>query len=286
MDPIEKDKEITAGDAAIVPAQETGPAENEVVPTPSGEPAETVPPKYSDTFKNRIKSAYPDEEFADDETFYQKASEQLDNLEAYRNNNMEINKSLMAIFTAEPAVAEVLKDMIEGASFPEAVARHFSPEELTPKEGDPDREGWARNSEARVKRMEANELSKKTRKENDEFTMKEIQDFAKENDLTPDKANEILTKIGEVLDEIYTGKISKSFFNSMYKAFNYDTDVATAEDTGKIAGRNEQIVTKKEEKPSGDGLPVIANSNKTDTPAKAKSWIDTMIDTEKKKQIL
>lgn len=267
--------EAPAPDASAPPVVDTAPA-----------PAEDAPVKASDAFRNRIKKANGDQDFSDDESFFQKASEELDNLEKYRNNNMEANKVLMEIFASEPAVPEVLKDMVKGASFREALARHFSPDELTPAEGDPDEEGWKKNAEARGKKLSDNEAWNKTKDENEEFSKKSIQEFAKETGLAEDQAQEFLGKVGEALDEVYSGKISKSFLSSMYKALNHETDVKAAETNGRIAGRNEKIDVKKESAPKGDGLPTISSGAPPESKPKKKSWLEEVADTEKKKQIL
>lgn len=259
----------------------TQPAQADLLPET---PAESSP-KYSEAFRNRIKQSYPDQELTDDESFYQKASEQLDNLEAYRNKNMEANKALMEIIDAEPAVAEVLKDMIKGASFREALARHFSVEDLTPQPGAPDEEGWKKNAELRSKRLADNELANKTKAENDDFSMKAIQEFAKETGLEPEKADEFLSKVGEALDEVYSGKISKTFLNSMWRALNYDSDLESAKKVGEITGMNKKIDVDKNNKKVGDGMPVVAG-NGTPAPEKKPGWLDNLVNNEKKKQIL
>jgi len=292
--PEEVNAGTPASDTPVVPAEEVA-AETPpevAAETPPETAAETPPeevvaePTASDNFRNRIKSAYPDDEFADDEAYFQKASEQLDNLEQYRNNNMEANKALMEIFNAEPAIAELLKDMIEGASFREALARHFSPDELVPAEGDPDREGWKKNAEARSKMLADNELANKKKAENDEFTAKEIADFAKDNKIDPDKAEEVLGRIGEILDEAYSGRISRNLLNVIYKGFNSEEDIKNAAEAARIAGRNEKIVAEKDKKPKGDGQPILGSTGKTETPVKKRSWMDNLVDNEKKKQIL
>jgi hypothetical protein len=256
------------------------------LPEGAPETAAGTPPKPSEAFRNRIKSAHPDQDFSDDETYFQKASEQLDNLEQYKNNNMEANKALMEIFDAEPAIAEVLKDMVQGASFREALSRHFSPDELTPQEGDPDMEGWKKNADARSKKLADNELANKTRAENEEFTTQEIKKFAEKNNISPDKAEEELSKIGEVLDEAYSGRISSNLLQTIYQGIKHDSDVETAMSTGQIAGRNEKIVAQKQEKPMGDGLPVIKGNDKAAEITKKKDWVTDLIDSEKKRQIL
>jgi len=244
------------------------------------------PVKHSEKFKQRIKKYNGDQDFADEESLYEKALSELDGHESYRSRSQEANKTLLEIFDAEPAVIAVLKDMGKGASFREAIALHFGPDELMPGEGDPDEAGWKRNAEARSKKLAENEAKNKARAENDDFTMKEIKDFAKDNILTPEKAEEILGKIGEELDNIYSGKISRSFLNLMYKGFNHENDVKNAESTGKIAGKNEKIVTSKENKPAGDGLPALGGGGAPPKEAGKKDWVSNLVDNEKAKQIL
>jgi hypothetical protein len=292
MKDLSQTTEGGTGSADVLPPENS--TQPEMVATATGEPAtgelppETAPgPKPSEAFRNRIKGAYPDQDFSDDEAFFQKASEELDNLSEYRHQNIEANKMLMSIFEAEPEIPEVLKDMAQGASFREAIARHFSPEELTPQEGEPDMEGWAKNASAREKKLAERDLREKQKAENTEISTKSIQEFAKETNLDEAQAEEFLNKVGEALDEVYDGKISKSFLQSMYRALNYEKDLETAKSTGQIAGRNEKIETKKQPKPAGDGLPVLSGN---DIPpaqeGKKKDWVSNLIDNEKKKQIL
>lgn len=283
MDPLDDKKleEVVTGDEAVAEMPVTAESDVPEVETPAGEM-----PKASEAFRGRIKSAYPDIPDDDDEAFYQKASEQLDNLEQYRNNNIEANKLLMEVFNAEPVIVDVLEDVGKGASFREAIARHFSPEELTPIEGDPDYEGWTKNAEARAKRLADNELANKTRAENEEFTMKEIKAFAKANGISNDKAEEELEKIGAVMEEIFSGRITAATLQTIYNGVNHENDVKTAEDMGAIKGRNEKIEVKKELKAKGDGLPVLGNAKDVEAPVKKASFFDNLADNEKRKKIL
>ena len=277
----------------VKPAEEMAPESIAEAVIPEAAPVadegavEPPKPKYSDSFREKIKSAYPDQEFADDESFFEKASEQIDNLEAYRNKNMEANQALMEIFDAEPAIAMVLKDMIQGASFQVALAKHFSPEELTVPEGADDEELFKANRESRSKRLKDNEEWNKRKTENMEVTRGAVNEFVSETGLDPDKATEILSKIGEIIDEVVDGKVSKNFLLSMYRAFNYDNDVKTAEDTGRIAGRNEKIEVEKQERGAeGDTLPVIASGGEQNLKPKKSTWLDETITNEKKRSIL
>jgi hypothetical protein len=293
---MENNEDNTGGAPATDVAPEVAP-EGEVPMPPAEVPPETAapadtpppPPKHSEAFRSRIKNSHPDIDENDDESFYQKANEELDNLESYRNKNMEANEALVKIFDAEPQILEVIKDMVAGASFREALSRHFSPDELTPQEGDPDHEGWKKNSEARDKKRSDMEAYEKTKAENSEFSTKEIQAFAKENNLSDEDAEKFLNDVGSALDDIYQGKITKSFLNSMFKALNHEKDVKVAEATGEIKGKNEKIEVQKEQakKPKGDGLPALGGGEKSsNAEPKKKNWVEETIENEKRRQIL
>jgi hypothetical protein len=250
------------------------------------EAAEPLPPKHSEAFRNRIKNAYPDQDFTDDEAYFQKANEQFDKLEQF----IDANEILNNMFEADPVILDVLRDFTKGASFRQAIALHFSPEELMPQPGDPDEEGWKNNSAEREKKLADTRASReqfeKSRSENEEFTTKEIRVFAEKNNISPDKAEEELSKIGEVLDEAYSGRISSNLLQTIYQGIKHDSDVETAMSTGQIAGRNEKIIAQKQEKSMGDGLPVIKGNDKAAETTKKKDWVSELVDHENKRQIL
>lgn len=207
-------------------------------------------------FAERLTKVFPDRKFEKDEDYDTALEEHLTNLEGYRERGQKANQKLISLFESDPSIGEVVRDMINGASFREALARHIGPDDLTPTEGDPDYEGWKKNITEREEKAKKRRDFEKQYSDNLDLSYKEIETWAKENNLDENGVTDLLGKIDALLDEINNGKITKDALNRLKKAFDYDKDVQKAEEEGRIKGRNEKIVAKKESpEKTGDGLP-------------------------------
>jgi hypothetical protein len=214
---------------------------------------EKPPHKYHE----RLTKAFPDRTFEKDEDYDAAMDEYLTSLEDYREKGKKANQKLLALFESEPAVGEMVRDMMAGASFREAAARHFSADDFTPTEGDPDYEGWTKNKTEREEKMNKRREFEKTYAANLEAAGKELEAFAKEHNLDAKATDEFLTSIEKVLEDFNNGKMTKDTFRLMRRAMTYDKDIEDAREEGRIAGRNEKIVAQREKEPeqTGDGLP-------------------------------
>lgn len=279
MDKEEKNEilEETATSAAEQPIEETGAGEA---------PAATEPEKPKHKYADRLSKAYPDRKFESDEDYDTAMDEHLTGLESYKERGTALNKKLLSIFEAEPKIGKVVQDMINGATFREALARHISPDDLTAIEGDPDYEGWNKNRTAREEQAANRRKFEEEYASNLEMSSQAVKEFADENGMTEEAAESFLGKIDEMLAAINSGKITKETLLAMKKAFDYDNAVGEAKQTGEIAGRNQAIIASKETAPSGDGLPKIANSSEVpkSTPKKDE-WIDGVAGQAKKRQV-
>lgn len=219
-----------------------------------GEKKEEKPPhKYHE----RLTKAFPDRKFEKNEDYDAAMDEHLTSLEDYREKGKKANQKLLALFESEPAVGEMVRDMMAGASFREAAARHFSADDFTPAEGDPDYEGWTKNKTEREEKMNKRREFEKTYAANLEAAGKELEAFAKEHNLDEKATDEFLTNIEKVLDDFNNGKMTRDTFKLMRRAMTYEQDLKDAREEGRLAGRNEKIVAQREKEPdqTGDGLP-------------------------------
>jgi hypothetical protein len=272
---MEKEEKVITPEAVV--SQET-----EVTPTPEVAPAPVN--RYAD----RLSKAYPDRKFESPEDYDTGMDEYLGSLEEYKTRGQDANKKLLALFDAEPQVGEIVRDMISGATFREALARHISPEDIVAIEGDPDYEGWSKNKAARE------ESIGKRRKFEDEYannlnvSQAEMEAWAEENGLEETKVQELLEKIDGMLSDFNNGRITKEALSRLNKAFTYDTDLAKAKEDGEIAGRNQAIVAKKEVAPTeGDGLPRPTKAGDSpDKPATAPNYMDELAARVKKRQVM
>lgn len=214
---------------------------------------EKPPHKYHE----RLTKAFPDRTFEKDEDYDAAMDEHLTSLEDYREKGKKANQKLLALFESEPAVGEMVRDMMAGASFREAAARHFSADDFTPTEGDPDYEGWTKNKTEREEKMNKRREFEKTYAANLEAAGKELEAFAKEHNLDAKATDEFLESMEKMLADFNNGKMTKDTFRLMRRAMTYDKDIEDAREEGRIAGRNEKIVAQREKEPdqAGDGLP-------------------------------
>lgn len=248
---------------------------------------ETTPPakhKHAD----RLAKAYPDKTFATDEEHDAGMDEYLNDLEGYKEKGKSTNKKLINLFEAEPEVGNVVRDMINGATFREALARHLSPEDLTAIEGDPDYEKWNANKTAREDSAAKRRKFEDDYANNIELSQKAVEEFATENNMTEESATDFLSKLDQFIADVNNGNVSKNSLSLFKKALNYDSDMANASEKATIAGRNQNIVASKEAVPAtGDGIPKIANSSAVpEVPKAAPDYMSGLVDKINKKKLL
>ncbi len=279
--PVETKEEAPAETAEAEPEAQEGEA---LVPEEGIPAEETSKNKYAE----RLARAFPDREFKSDEDYDKGMEEYLDELEGYKERGTMANQKLIALFESEPQVGDVVRDMINGATFREALARHMSPEDLTAVEGDPDFEGWNKNKATREESLNKRKAKQEEYAKNLEFSQQAIEEFAKENDMDDESAGKFLARFDSMLADINSGKISKDVLMTIKKAWDYDNDITTAREQGELAGKNKNIVAQKEAaKPKGDGLPKIGGSSVAPQANKPEpNYIDGLLERTSKRRAL
>ena len=251
------------------------PAKKDKAEKPEKPTEETVKKhRYAD----KLAKEFPDRKFEKPEDYDSALDEHLTNLEGFKEKGVGLNKKLIALFDAEPHVGDIVRDMVNGATFRQALARHISPDELTPDDGDPDHEGWSKNKTAREEAA-AKRKERETQREADFGASAEaMKAFAEENKMDEESAEAFYNKIDEMIGAINSGKITKEALLAMKRAFNYENDIAKAREEGLVAGKNENITARKETpEKQGDGIPRPSKSTPTDTKKAEPTYIDGLL---------
>lgn len=243
------------------------------------------PKKYK--YHDRLVKAYPDRKFESDGDYESALDEHLTDLEGYKESGTKLNKKLIALFDAEPQVSDLVRDMIDGATFRQALAKHISPDELTAEEGDPDYEGYTKNKTAREEAAAKRKEREAQREADLQASIETMQNFAKENNMDETAAEKFYGKIDEMVGAITSGKISKEALIAMQRAFNYEQDLAKAKEEAAIAGRNEKIVaTKEEPEKKGDGIPRVNKTSTENEPKKVPAdYMTSLVNKEKERRV-
>jgi hypothetical protein len=218
--------------------------------------------KYAD----RLSKAFPDRTYETDDDYENAHEEYIKDLEGYRERGVIANQKLVTLFNAEPQIADVISDMIGGATLRSALAKHIGAEDLVPEEGDPDYKAWDENNKQRLERIAKSNQFNKEFNENVEFSAKSISEFATENNLKPEEAEKILGEFDDMLKDIYRGRITKETLAKIVRAVKHDEAVQEAKAEGVIKGKNEAVkekVAKEKETAKDDGMPVLKKSGDT-----------------------
>jgi hypothetical protein len=232
----------------------------------------------------RLAKEYPGKTYETDEDYENAHEELVNSLIGYRDRGVVANQKLVALFEAEPQIADVISAMIGGATMRSAFAKHFGAEDLVPEEGDPDYESWEKNNQDRLERLDKTNKFNQEFNENLEFSEKSIDEFAKENNLKPEEAEKILGEFDDMLKDIFRGKITKETLTKIMRAVKHDEAVKEAKkdglEEGEIKARNEKIKATKEEAADkkGDGMPILKSTGDAIEDAENKPEGEQIID--------
>jgi len=236
----------------------------------------------AEELKNKVTTGTGQQETETQPTTQDNTAE-LEELRKYKADQEQANQIIMDALDAEPVLAKIIQDIVNGATFREAVARHIDPEDLVASEEDPDYEAWSKNKELRISELNKRKEFEETMSKNREMTAREIRDFATEQGMVEEQAIEFLGKVDELFSNVYAGLIDRKTLAFLKKAIDADQMVEEARQEGEIAGRNAKITEKIAPSKVGDGLPKVAASEdvqRPEPPVKKKGYIERLMSEE------
>jgi len=273
QEPVEEGQEKDMGARETEAQEKENPdtdekdTENQEVPeeetetdTPEKSAAQEKPlPEARSRLIERIRQSLPDQKLEEEDACLEAAIAHIDQLETYQKANNEANQKVIEVFQQQPEISAILSDMVQGASFPEALARNIDIDALEPAKGDPDYNKWAQAKADRQKRIEKAQAYEKRLTDNRKVSIENVVTFQKEKGLSDDERTRFTTQINTVLtDVLEEGKITPEFLDVMYKGLAFQEAIDTARKQGEIRGKNEAIDQKKVRKATqDDGIPTI-----------------------------
>jgi len=229
----------------------------------------------------RAKNINPD---ANDDNYLQTLVGHLDTLTDYHDKSQKANSKLIEVFEINPTVADILKDVIDGADLRVAIARHFSADDLVPEEDDPDFDAIQENAKKREEDIKNSKKQASELAQNTEKSKENIKSFAEKNKMTEKETTQFLETIDKSLDDLYRGVVSEDFLNKMLRAYNYQKDVQQAAELGEVKGKNKKIEAKKKEK-TGDGVPRVKKGAVEEEESPEKDYLGNLVEREEKRDI-
>lgn len=268
----EKDKKNEMEEQVIVAADIEETPEETPIEEVTEEIVEEKPMSRSRSF---IMAKYPDKTYANDDEYEEDLANHLEqtdkDLKAYKDADVELEE----ILDLNPELALIVTDMRKGMPFTTALARNVDLEDITPIEGEPDYEEFAKSKEERKAKRAADKERESMLASNAEQSAKDIVEYLGAKGWNDDQKASFDKWFNDLVAKLSENKLGKDEMEVFVKGYEYDEAVARAEENGKVAGRNEKIEAKRKMQENVDDLPEGGSTSKAPTSApKQRQIID------------
>ncbi len=209
----------------------------------------------------RLRKKYPDKKFEDDEEIYGQISDDYDQYEQDIDGYKGREKAMSDMFAADPRSAQFLADMHNGNDPVLGLVKNFGVEI---KDVLDDPEMQEKIAEANKEYVERVAKSKKLDEEyerNMDASLETLRQFQEERGMSDDEIDAVADAILTVVKDGVMGKFSKPTLELFVNAINHDSDVASASEEGRVAGRNDKIVEGLRKRNKGDGTAPLNGKN-------------------------
>ena len=224
-----------------------------------------------DQFAERLRTKYPDREFADDEALFGQANDDYDESDNQLNQYKEREGKLTQMFSQDPRSAQFITDMAKGNDPWISLIERIGIDGITDLINDPEKQSeYAAANKKYVERLaKEKELQEEYEKNIAESMnlLERIQQERRLGDETLDAAMELVERMAH---DWCVGKITSETVDMALNAVNHDADVANARTEGTVAGRNSKIEERLRRPQSGDGMPNLGGSNEGNGNSKKK----------------
>lgn len=236
--------------------------------------AEVVEAPKMPAYRERLRKRNPDREFNSDEDWDNAAEEAFAEDEETINVFKDNNKIIDEVIASDKDLAAIIADIVANhIPFRAAVAKRFSPEDLVAKEGDDDYEYYQKSYEERVATGREIQRIAQERLKNEDEAYDNIDAFCEKKGYSDEDKKEFIGYINDFYNSLSMRKITPEILQTIDNARHYEDDMASAEENGFVAGKNENIAAKRaaeKERAAADGVPAPrgAGAPLVDAPAK------------------
>ena len=218
-------------------------------------------------FSARMKSKYPEREFADDEDMFGQIEIDYTDYEDQLGKYKEREGKLNELFSRDPRSAQFITDMAKGKDPWIAVIERVGVDGISDIMNDPSKqEEYAAANKAYMERLAKEKSYEEEYNKNLADSMALLSEIQQKKGLSDDMVDAAMNLIIGIANEAIMGKFSKDTIKMALKALKYDADMENAKEEGMISGRNQRIEEKLRKQGGGDGMPVMDGANNAPEP--------------------
>lgn len=224
-------------------------------------PDDQIVKSNRERYLERLKSKYPDKEFADDEAIYGQINEDYDGYDKELSEYKDREKQLTDLFNSNPRSAAFLTGWVNGEDPLVGLIRRFGDDFKAALEDPEKQEALAAANKEYADRISKESEYEEMYRKNMDQTYATIEQVQREDGLSDDDIDKAMTFLIGIMKDGIVGQFSAESIRMAVKALQHDNDVAMADQEGEIRGRNARIEEKLRRRGRSDGTANLDGRN-------------------------
>lgn len=214
-----------------------------------------------DQMLDRLKTRYPDREFADDEAVYGQIYDDYDDYDSQVQGYQDREKAFTDMFTSDPRSAHFINNWRKGEDPVVGLVRQFGTD-IVDAVNDPERqEEIAAANKEFVARVAKEKALDDEYVDNLGTSLQELERMRDEEGYSDDELDDAMEFLIGIVRDGVMGKFTPDSIKMALKAINHDADVETAGYEAEVRGKNARIEERLRKRGQGDGTSALDGRN-------------------------
>ena len=224
-------------------------------------PKNTEVKSNRDRYVERLKTKYPDKEFADDEALFGQINDDYDGYDKELSDYKEREKTLSDMFASNPRSAAFLTEWRKGEDPVVVLVRKFGDDFKAALEDPGKQEALAAANKEFAERIAQEKEYEGEYQKNINETLATLETMQQEEGLTDEDIDSAMDFLVGIVRDGIMGKFTRESVAMALKAIRHDSDVEQANREGEVRGRNTKIEEKLRKGSKNDGTANLGSKN-------------------------
>lgn len=223
--------------------------------------AEEIKKSNRDLVGERLKSKYPDREYADDDALFGQIDNDYNDYEQQLAGYREREGKFSEMLARDPKSARFIKTLADGGDPWVATIEMIGVDGITDIMNNPEKKKeYAEANKRYLERVAKSQELEEEYNRNFVESMGLLARMQQERGLSDEAIDAAYDFINKIANEALHGKYTAEAVEMALKAVNHDAEVENARSEGEIAGRNARIEENLRKPQQGDGVPAMGGS--------------------------
>ena len=230
-----------------------------------------------DLYMERLKTKYPDREYADDEALFGQINDDYDEYDKQLNEYRGREDKLTEQFAKNPKAAQFFVDLSKGVAPETLLVQYMGLEGITDLLNNPEKkEELAKANEVFLENLAKEKNLSEEYEKNLGESLAEVERLKEEKQLKDEVLDAAWAEVVNIANEAIMGKITRETLEMAMKALNHEAEVENARSEGELAGRNAKIEETMRKPTGGDGMPVMGGTSGAAEQPKQRGFFDDL----------